>query len=120
MKKTLLIIGAIAAVAYVIISAFKGNLKFWEWFASTPPDTIHPAGTGCTTNDNRQGIYDANGICVATGGAPPANDAVIRTARKVKCYLKPAGTSCNPRIYDSVLGWGTLYSQTSTTCCYIF
>lgn len=38
MKKTLLIIGAIAAVAYFIISAIKGTLNPFKWFVSAPAD----------------------------------------------------------------------------------
>lgn len=114
MKKTLLIIGAIAAAAYFIISAIKGTLNPMNWFASTPP----PAEGSTCTASGKQGTIK-NGVCVVVDIVPPA-DTVIRTGRTVKCYLKPAGTSCNPRIYDSVLGWGTLYSQASTTCCYIF
>lgn len=118
MKKTLLIIGAIAAAAYVVISFGKNQWLPWKWFAATPP-TPPADGTACTLPDNTAGEYK-NGVCVRKIDIVPPADTVIRTGRKVKCYLKPAGTSCNPRIYDSMLGWGALYSQTSTTCCYVF
>lgn len=38
MKKTLLIIGAIAAAVYFIISALKGTLNPFKWFVSVPAD----------------------------------------------------------------------------------
>ena len=115
MKKTLLIIGAIAAAAYLIISALKGTLNPFKWFAASTPGT--PAdGTACTLPDNTAGQYK-DGVCVKKIGILPPTDAVIR--RTVKCY-KPAGSPCNQRISDPVLGTGTLYSQTSTTCCYVF
>lgn len=114
MKKTFLIIGAIAAAAYFIISAIKGTFNPMNWFASTTP----PAEGSTCTASGKQGTIK-NGVCVVVDIVAPA-DQIIRTGRRVKCYLKPAGTSCNPRIYDSMLGWGALYSQTSTTCCYTF
>lgn len=116
MKKTLYIILAIAAAAYVIISAMKNQWNPFKWFAGTP-STPPADGTMCTLPDNTAGEYK-NGVCVRKIDINPPPETVIR--RRVKCYMKPAGTSCNPRIYDSLLGWGVLYSQTTNTCCYIF
>lgn len=133
--KKLYYIGGALAVLYVFISAIKDQWNPLKWFSSsagnqTPP--AHAAGTGCITNDGRQGIYDASGICVATGGGtPPAGQragsvylipagSYFIGKTRVKCYSRTPGTICQSRIFDSQLGWGSLYSYTSTQCCYFF
>jgi len=129
MKKTLLIITAVAAGLYVLISAIKGTLNPAKWFTPTLP----PAeGSECTA-DGKKGTIK-NGQCVVVDVQPPdeqrAGSILIYPSaypswtwfngKKKKCYAKTPGTVCDRRMYDPMMGWGVLYSETSTSCCYLF
>lgn len=76
MKKTLLIILAIVAVLYFIISALKNQWNPLKWFGYTGTADGTPCNTGGVTGLN--GTYK-NGTCVAT---PPAEGSVCQLMGK--------------------------------------
>lgn len=113
----------------IIVVVFRDKIMA---FFSKPSPPVN--GTPCTDANGNAGTY-TNGVCTATGGPGPGNGdggnpternilglgMVARYGRKfIKCYPKPAGTMCVRRRFEPALGWGYLYSQTATSCCYIF
>lgn len=113
----------VAAVVVLAVIFRKQIGKFFGMNGAPPP----AEGSECTA-DGKKGTIK-NGTCVVVDIVPPA-DQVIRIvptnwyrygSRRVRCYSKSSpGVSCSARILDNTFGWGTLYSETSTTCCYIF
>lgn len=110
----------IAIIAAAII--FRDKIAAW-WNTPTPNDPPPPAeGSACSLNGQAGTIV--NGTCVPAASAErvilvPISSSRIG-ARRARCYSKPVGAMCEQRIYDNILGWGSLYSVTNTTCCYIF
>lgn len=112
------------AYALLIIAIIVVAMNWTKWFGTEEETKID--GTGCVTDDNRDGIY-ANGVCTATGGPRPfgpnggSGGGVGETERLSKTYCAPRqpGATCQPRVYVN----GHWYSintgtTTSTQCCY--
>lgn len=111
----------IAIIAAAII--FRDKIASW-WNTPTAPNNPAPPAEGSACSLNGQAGTIVNGTCVPDASAErvilvPISSSRIG-ARRARCYSKPAGAMCEQRIYDNILGWGSLYSATNTTCCYIF
>jgi hypothetical protein len=106
------------AAVLLLLLIFKN--KLFGSTASTPPAD----GSPCQEANGKKGLYK-NGVCdtsAVTAGTSPTG-RMSATNRVIKCYPKAQGTrTCVNRIVDKSVPslYGSLYSQTDKTCCYIF
>lgn len=108
--------------AAVLVVVFRKQIADW-WNKPQEDKSAPPAeGSACVLNGKAGTVV--NGTCVVTEQANRVILVPISSSRiggrRARCFSKPAGAQCETRIFDSMLGWGTLYSVTNTTCCYIF
>lgn len=118
---------ALILIIVIFIGIYIGRMQAFKSLFNKPAPAPKE-GDACTTGDAKAGTIQG-GIC--TPPKPVDTNAEQRTVlgysavsrlgnRIVKCYPKPANASCAKTFYDPRLGMGVFYSQTSTSCCYLF
>lgn len=123
MKNPILILLVLIAVA--VAAYFIGRSTAFKNLLNKPKQPKE--GDTCTTADGKSGTVQG-GICTPPKPVDPVSEErmigysyVARVGNRiVKCYPKPANSSCANTIYDPRMGMGRLYSQTPTSCCYLF